>query len=118
MSAFLGPGVPIFDPRPAAGDTDLLIKTPELGKALARTLGDRAVALQRGHGGVVVAADLPHAVFRAVYTDMNARLQAQALTLSKRVVYLDAGEAQKAEASMGATVARPWELWRKKALAK
>jgi HCOMODA/2-hydroxy-3-carboxy-muconic semialdehyde decarboxylase len=118
MSAFLGAGVPIFDPRPIAGDTDLLIKTPELGKALAKTLGTHAAALQRGHGGVVVAADLPHAVFRAVYTDMNAKLQAQAFALSKRVVYLDAGEAQKAEAAMGATVARPWELWKKKALAK
>lgn len=118
MSAFLGGGVPIFDPRPDFGDTDLLIRTPALGKALARTLGAHTVVLQRGHGGVVVAGDLPHAVFRAVYTEMNAKLQAQAMELGKRVVYLDPGEAEKASASMGGTVARPWELWKKKALGR
>jgi ribulose-5-phosphate 4-epimerase/fuculose-1-phosphate aldolase len=118
MSAFLGTGVPIFDPRADFGDTDLLIRTPALGKALAHTLGAHTVALQRGHGGVVVAGDLPHVVFRAVYTEMNAKLQAQALDLGKRVVYLDPGEAQKAEASMGGTIARPWELWKKKALSR
>jgi HCOMODA/2-hydroxy-3-carboxy-muconic semialdehyde decarboxylase len=118
MSAFLGTSVPIFDPRPDFGDTDLLIRTPALGKALAHTLGSHPVVLQRGHGAVVVAGDLPHAVFRAVYTEMNAKLQAEAMSLGKKVVYLDAGEAQKAAESMGGTVARPWELWKKKAMAR
>jgi HCOMODA/2-hydroxy-3-carboxy-muconic semialdehyde decarboxylase len=118
MSAFLGTSVPVFDPRPEFGDTDLLIRTPALGKALAHTLGAHTVVLQRGHGAAVVAADLPHVVFRAVYTAKNAELQAQAMNLGKRIVYLDAGEAEKAEASMGGTVARPWELWKKKAMAR
>jgi ribulose-5-phosphate 4-epimerase/fuculose-1-phosphate aldolase len=118
MSAFLGTGVPIFDPRNGFGDTDLLIRTPALGKALAHTLGTHTAVLQRGHGAVVVAGDLPHAVFRAVYTEMNAKLQAQAMELGKRVVYLDPAEAQKAAESMGGTVARPWELWKKKAMAR
>jgi ribulose-5-phosphate 4-epimerase/fuculose-1-phosphate aldolase len=118
MSAFLGTGVPIFDPREGFGDTDLLIRTPALGKALAHTLGAHTAVLQRGHGAVVVAGDLPHAVFRAVYTEMNAKLQAQAMSLGKRVVYLDPAEAQKATDSMGGTVARPWELWKKKAMAR
>ncbi len=115
MSAFLAGGVPVFDIRAAAGETDMLVRTPDLGRALAKTLGARAVALMRGHGAVIVAADLPHVVFRSVYTELNARLQAQAIALGK-VKYLDDEEARKAEATMAATVQRPWELWRRKAM--
>jgi ribulose-5-phosphate 4-epimerase/fuculose-1-phosphate aldolase len=118
MSAFLRGGVPVFDIRRAAGETDMLIRTPELGSALAKALGPHAAALMRGHGAVVVAADLPHAVFRSVYTELNARLQAQAISLGGKVTYLDDEEARKAEATMGSTVQRPWDLWRRKAMAK
>jgi len=117
MSAFLGPGVPVFDIRATGGETDMLVRNPTLGKALAKTLGSRPVALLRGHGAVVVATDLPRVVFRSVYTEQNAKLQAQAMQLGKQVKYLDAEEAKKAEASMGGTIGRPWELWKRKALA-
>ena len=116
MSAFLGWGAPVFDIRAADGDTDMLVRTLDLGHALAKTLGPKpVVALIRGHGAVIVAGDLPHAVFRSVYTELNARLQAQAMALGK-VRYLDPEEARKAEATMGGTVQRPWELWRRKAM--
>ncbi len=119
MSAFLWPGVPVFDIRAAAGEmTDMLVRTAALGRALAQALGARPVALMRGHGNVVVGASLPEVVFRAVYTEVNARLQSQAMALSANVVYLDPEEAKKAEASVGQTIGRPWELWKRKALAK
>jgi HCOMODA/2-hydroxy-3-carboxy-muconic semialdehyde decarboxylase len=119
MSAFLGGGVPVFDIKTASGQsTDMLVRTAALGKSLAQTLGTRPVALMRGHGAVVVGASLPVVVFRAVYTEMNARLQAQALALGGPVTYLDDEEARRAEASVGGTVARPWELWRRKALGR
>ena len=119
MSAFLGGGVPVFDIKTASGQsTDMLVRTAALGKSLAQTLGTRPVALMRGHGAVVVGASLPLVVFRAVYTEMNARLQAQALALGGPVTYLDDEEARRAEASVGGTVARPWELWRRKALGR
>jgi ribulose-5-phosphate 4-epimerase/fuculose-1-phosphate aldolase len=118
MSAFLGAGAPIFDIRSAGGETDMLVKTLPLGQALAKTLGAKDIALMRGHGAVVVAPDMPRAVFRSVYAELNARLQAQAMQLSSKVLYLDAGEAKKAQATMEATVARPWELWRKKVQGK
>jgi len=117
MSAFLAGGVPIFDIRTAGGETDMLVRSPPLGKALAKTLGARPVALMRGHGAVVVATDLPRVVFRSVYTEQNAKLQAQAMQLGKQVKFLDAEEAKKAEASIGGTIGRPWELWKRKALA-
>ncbi|MBI1728419.1 MAG: hypothetical protein HYR50_14250 [Candidatus Rokubacteria bacterium] len=71
----------------------------------------------RGHGAVVVAGNLPEAVFRSVYTEVNARLQAQAMALGGPVTYLDTEEAKKAQASLAGTIPRPWELWKRKVLA-
>ena len=96
----------------------MLVKTLPLGQALAKTLGAHTSLLMRGHGAVVVAPDIQRAVFRSVYEEVNARLQAQAMQLSSKVVYLDAEEAKKAQATMEATVARPWDLWRRKVQAK
>jgi len=116
MGAFLHPGVPVFEIRQVAGMTDLLVRSPELGAALARSLGDRPVALMRGHGNVVVAATVPLAVFRAIYTETNARLQMQAINLGGSVTYLEPEEGRKAEATNAGTIARPWELWKKRVL--
>jgi ribulose-5-phosphate 4-epimerase/fuculose-1-phosphate aldolase len=119
MSAFLWPGVPVFEIRSAGGPgTDMLVRSPALGQALARTLGAGPVALMRGHGAVVVGGSLPEVVFRSVYTEVNARLQAQAMALGGSVNYLDTEEAKKAQASIAGTIPRPWELWKRKALAR
>jgi len=119
MSAFLHAGAPVFDIRAAAGaQTDMLVRTPELGRALAKVLADNAVVLMRGHGAVVVGTSLPHAVFRSIYTEVNAKLQGQAMGLSKNVVYLAPEEARRAEATMESTIPRAWELWKRKALPK
>jgi HCOMODA/2-hydroxy-3-carboxy-muconic semialdehyde decarboxylase len=119
MSAFVGDGVPIFDIRDAAGGpTDMLVRTPPLGQALARTLGPRPAALMRGHGAVVVGPGLPHAVARSVYLELNARLQGQAMALGGPIRYLDPEEARQADASVAGTYARPWELWKRKALSR
>ena len=58
------------------------------------------------------------AVFRSIYTEMNAKLQAQAMALGGPVTYLDPEEARKAAANVGGTISRPWELWKQKALGK
>lgn len=119
MSAFLGGGVPVFDIRQAGGGmTDMLVRDAALGQALARALGGAPVALMRGHGAVVVGPTLPVTVFRSVYTEVNARLQAQAMALGGPVTYLDPEEARRAEASVAGTVGRPWELWKRKAQGK
>lgn len=119
MSAFLAGGVPVYDIRQASGGmTDMLVRNAALGQSLARVLGSAPVALMRGHGAVVVGANLPAAVFRSVYTEVNARLQAQAMALGGPVVYLDPEEAKRAEVSIAGTIPRPWELWKKKALGR
>ncbi len=119
VSSFLGGGVPVFDIRVAAGQaTDMLVSTPGLGRALAQTLGARPVALMRGHGAVVVGPSVQMAVLRSVYTEMNAKLQAQAMALGGPVTYLDDEEARKAEANKPTTIGRAWELWKQKAVGK
>ena len=120
MSSFLGAGVPIFEIREAGGPaTDMLIRNPELGAALARTLGNSAVVLMRGHGDVVVGESVPQVVFRAIYTEINAKLQAEALRLGEgEVNFLNTEEAAKATATNNAVLCRPWELWKEQALAR
>ena len=117
LSSFLAGGAPVFEIRDTGGSaTDMLIRTPELGAALAHTLGAAPVALMRGHGDVVVAPSLQEAVFRAVYTEVNARLEAEALQLGQgHVVFLSDEEAAKATATNAGVLGRAWDLWKAKA---
>src|SRR5215475_14126816 len=95
------PAVPVFEIREVAGMTDLLVRNKELGQALARTLGGGPVALMRGHGNVVVGANLKYAVSRAYYTEVNARLQLQARTLEGPLTIIDPQEAEKFNGGQG-----------------
>jgi ribulose-5-phosphate 4-epimerase/fuculose-1-phosphate aldolase len=117
-AAFLAAGVPVFEIRTVAGMSYMLISNSELGRALARTLGEKPVALMRGHGNVVTAPSLPLAVFRAVYTEVNARLQLQAIALGGPVTYLDPEEGAEADKINEQVVARPWELWQRRVTGK
>jgi len=118
MSSFLSPSVPVFEIRRAGGMTNMLIANSQLGKALAEALGDRPVVLMRGHGNVIVGPALSLAVFRAIYTEMNARLQAQAIMLGGPTTFLDPEEAAKATATNESVHTRAWELWKRDAMAK
>lgn len=116
MSSFLGLDVPVFEIRDVAGSgSDMLVRTPAIGAALAKVLGVRTVVLMRGHGSVAVGSSLPQVVFRAYYTEMNARLQAEAIRLGT-VTYLSAEEAAASTKTNDALVSRPWELWKSKAM--
>jgi len=116
MAAFVGEGLPNFEIRKVQKGTDLLVRTPRLGKALATTLGSKPAALMRGHGSVVVGESLPRAVGRSVYLEMSAKMQMQALALSQKVNYLDEAEVK---ASMPLQdYKRAWPMWREKALAR
>ncbi len=119
-AGFLGLGVPLFEIRKHAGDgTDLMILTPSLGKDLAKKLGkDAAVVLMRGHGDSVVGPSLPNAVFRAYYTEINARQQLAAITIGGPINFMSKAEALTANDAMLRASARPWALWRKTALGK
>src|SRR5262249_37455936 len=115
MSGFLGSGAQWYEIREFAGtESDLLVKTRELGASLAQCLGPHAVVLMRGHGCTVVASSLQIAVFRAIYTEFNAKAQSSAQQLGPPI-FLSPGEAAVTAAANEAQVDRAWQLWKAEA---
>jgi ribulose-5-phosphate 4-epimerase/fuculose-1-phosphate aldolase len=118
MGSFLWSGTPVFEIRNQKPDNDLLVRDRPLGHALAKTLGKCNCVLMRGHGMTVIGDSVPEAVFRAIYTEMNARLQLQATQLEGPIEFLSDEEGRRSTAANRGTLERPWELWKKKALAR
>lgn len=112
MSGFIGTTTPIFEIRDVAGNaSSLLITSNALGKALAGSLADRLLVLMRGHGSTVVGTTVRQAVYRAVYTEVNARLMMDALRISNSVVALSEGEAETTRELVETQIPRAWNLW-------
>src|SRR5438105_12685297 len=116
-AAFIAAGVPVFDIHEKFGATDMLVGNPEKGVGLAAILGSHDIVLMRAHGSVACGPSLERAVFRAVYTAVNARIQhwATALTVpaaDKSIAALDAEEGRLADAINEKGCMRAWELWR------
>lgn len=112
MSGFIGICAPIFEIRTIAGDSsDLLITSNELGAGLAKALGDQTVVLMRGHGSTVVGTSLKQAVFHAIYTEVNAKLQAEVMRLGEYTP-LSEGETKTARKTIDTQVDRAWNLWK------
>jgi HCOMODA/2-hydroxy-3-carboxy-muconic semialdehyde decarboxylase len=121
MSSFIGQGVPVFDIRKEMGEeTDMLIRTADRGRALARILGRHPAVLMRGHGAVIAANALPLVVFRSIYLQINSGLQLQALTLNPDSAFLTEKEADLVEKELWDKNRhlRAWELWKQKAMGR
>ncbi len=115
MCASIGHDVPLWDSQDKFGDTALLVENMEMGRDLAKSLAKGRTALMRGHGAVVVAPTLRHAVFIAVYLELAAKLQMQAMPLGN-VKYLTEGEVEKVINRTGPyTIDRAWENWCRRA---
>lgn len=118
IAGFLGTGAPVFEIRNDAGPgSDMLIRNAALGHALAAALGTHVVALMRGHGSVAVAQSVQHVVFRAIYTEVNARMESEAMRLGAPE-FLNEQEAAAAMKTNDGLVGRPWELWKQRAMPK
>ena len=112
MCGFLGEETPVYEIRDDAGEaSDMLIRTRALGASLSRRLGGHAAVLMRGHGSTTVGDSLKQAVFRAVYLELNAKLQAEAMKLGP-VNYLTSGEAAAAAETNDRHIDRAWQFWR------
>ena len=116
MGSFLWSGAPVWDIRKVREDNDVLVRDRPLGAALAAALGKCTCVLMRGHGMTVVGDSVQEVVFRAIYTEMNARLQLQATQLEGPIEFLTEEEGRRSQASNRGTIERPWELWKKNAL--
>jgi len=112
-ASFLVHGVPVFDVRDVGIVSGLLVANNALGQALATTLGNKHVALLRGHGDVVVGPTVQRAVLRAIYNLVNARLLATALSFNSPITYISADEAQEPVRLDDA-----WEILKRNAMGK
>lgn len=111
MAGFIGERAPIFEIRDHAGDaSDLLIRNRALGQALAEALGEAGLVLMRGHGSTAVGCSIRQAVYRAVYAEVNARLQSEALRLGAPT-YLTSEEAAAGAAANDGQIDRAWSFW-------
>lgn len=110
MSGFLGEGSSHFEIREAGGNTDMLISSAYLGQALSRSLGKNNCVLMRGHGSTVVGASIEQVVYRAIYTEINAKLQSAAHALGD-ITFLNAKEAKLASDMNDGQIPRSWSLW-------
>ncbi|MEZ5740430.1 MAG: class II aldolase/adducin family protein [Burkholderiaceae bacterium] len=111
MSWFLAEKTPVFEISDAVGDgSDMLIRTAALGDALAASLGAGSVVLMRGHGATAVGPSLRHAVYHAVYLQLNAELQLKTAVLGE-ARYLSPAEVAAARVSVGSQLDRAWNLW-------
>jgi ribulose-5-phosphate 4-epimerase/fuculose-1-phosphate aldolase len=116
MAGFLVAGVPVFEIRQAGGMTNMLVGNGALGKALAETLADKPVALMRGHGNVVVGPTVQVAVYRAIYTEINARLQTIGISMGGPLTFLEKEEGEAIDKAIQSQIARPWTLWKQKVM--
>ncbi len=64
-------GAPFGKDVPVRPDP-ILIKRPEHGAGMARTLGDRAAVILRGHGAVIIGRSLEEAFAASVMLEDNA----------------------------------------------
>jgi HCOMODA/2-hydroxy-3-carboxy-muconic semialdehyde decarboxylase len=113
-AAFLAVGVPVFDIKDKFGATDMLVSNGVKGVALAAAIGKKDVAMMRAHGSVACGPTLQTAVFRAVYTEVNARIQHWTLALAggKPMAALAADEGRLADVINQTAGMRAWDLWR------
>jgi HCOMODA/2-hydroxy-3-carboxy-muconic semialdehyde decarboxylase len=110
MSGFLGSGTAHFEIREAGGNTDMLIRSAYLGEALAKSLGKHNCVLMRGHGSTVVGTSLEQVVYRAIYAEVNAKLQLAANGLGD-ISFLNEEEAKLSSDMNDGQIPRSWNLW-------
>ncbi len=110
-ASVLGGEVPVWDIADEFGsDTNLLVINMEQGRSLARVVGQGRLALMRGHGSVVVAADIPGVVAACMAMDKNARVQFQALQLGE-FIPLSAGELRRRPVAASGQPPLPDRAW-------
>ncbi len=103
--AILKDGVPVFEPI-------TLIRSRELGDAVAETLGNRGAMLLRGHGANVADRDVRRACVTALWMEEAADYQLRALSAGKpRYFTVQELEHMYSQVSQEGVVNRAWEYF-------
>ncbi len=133
IAGFLGTHVPVFDIVPyytEESQQDMLVNSCKYGLGLATTFcsvsdsqsPDHNVVLMANHGFTAMGTSIKQAVYRAVYTHVNAGVQTNAITLRNAAVgagigvegemrYLNAEQVKGSLKMNDASQDRPWKLW-------
>ena len=111
VASFLACGCGVFDFNGVSRTKGLLVTNNEQGASLAKVLGDNTVALLRGHGNLVVASDIPRVVHRALYTEINAKQLATALSFGKPIKYIEPEEMLDPQ-----RLGDSWDVWKHDAM--
>ena len=118
QAGFLPKETPLFEVRDAYGsaatERGMLVLNSALGKALATKLGKNPVVLMRGHGETVVGRSVKEAAVRTLYTNIDARAQTAAMSLSSKFVVLDDDEV--AAYAKEERPDRPWDNYKERML--
>lgn len=111
-ASVIGAEIPVWDIRDAFGDTDMLVRTMEMGRDLAAALAHNTCLLMRGHGAVVVGRSVREAVLSAIYLEINARILLRTLALGEPVT-LSPGELELTRATQFSALGadRAWEYF-------
>jgi HCOMODA/2-hydroxy-3-carboxy-muconic semialdehyde decarboxylase len=80
--AFFGGTIPVHD-------NPELIRTDELGAPVARDMGAASAVLLKGHGALVVGADVPECVTAALYLEESAQRNYLAANLGTITTYTE-----------------------------
>ena len=117
VTGVIGERVPVWDIEDNFGGTSLLVTNMDQGRDLAKKMGDAHVVLMRGHGCAIAANSIKAAALTAVYTQVNAKLQLQAMPLGD-VKYLSAEEIGLTPETLVGPLAmeRAWEYFARRAM--
>jgi ribulose-5-phosphate 4-epimerase/fuculose-1-phosphate aldolase len=128
-TGFLGESVPVWDIAGAytseheQRERHLLVNDYRLGESLAAAADKPSgqypyhkVVLQRGHGFVALGDSIEEAVYNAIYTVENARVQAQAEQRSnvhshQPIQFLSPAEIEACAPMDRACITKVWPLW-------
>lgn len=116
VGAAIGANIPVWDIRDKFGDTDLLVRNMDHGRDLAARLGDNEVSLMRGHGCVVTGKSIEETTMKAIYLQVSANIQMQAMQMGE-VSYLTEGEVAACSETFVSplSVERAWAYFRSRA---
>ncbi|MGI9568794.1 MAG: class II aldolase/adducin family protein [Desulfobulbia bacterium] len=119
VGAVIGEEIPIWDIREHFGDTDMLVRTMEQGRNMAEAMGKSRCLLMRGHGAVVAGHSLKEAVMTAVYLQVNAQVQTEAMNMGD-TTYLSPKEIELLTETQFSPLAmdRAWEYFCTRAVTK
>lgn len=117
IGGLLGEIVPVWDVNDRfSADSNLMVVNLEMGRDLARTLGDGLAVLMRGHGAAAAGPSIRVAVIAAIMLNLQARLERDAIGLGGSVKYLSPGEVAATAKTFSAetpgdAIGRNWEYW-------